>query len=323
MIKKIGVITSGGDSPGMNAAVRAIVRTAGYHHLEVFGFLQAYQGLIDNEYIPLNNRSVSNVIQRGGTIIRSARCNAFKTPEGRTRAADNLTALGIDALLVIGGDGSLKGATKLAEQWPGQIVGLPGTIDNDLWGTDHTIGYFTALDTALDAIDKIRDTADAIDRVFLVEVMGRMAGFIAEGVGISGGAEEILVPERKVDVSGLIEDIDAAKRKGKVSFIIVVAEGAYAGGAIALANELQEKSGIECRPCVLGHIQRGGSPAALDRILASKLGAYAVEQAIQGQSHVMVGVINNELVSTPLKHTWQKKKSLDPYLLSLQKILSQ
>ena len=323
MIKKLAVITSGGDSPGMNAAVRAIVRTAAHYNLEVFGFLQAYKGLIDNEYIQLNNRSVSNIIQRGGTIIRSARCKAFKTTEGRAQAAANLTRLNIDALLVIGGDGSLKGASLLADHWSGQIIGLPGTIDNDLWGTDYTIGYFTALDTALDAIDKIRDTADAIDRVFLVEVMGRMAGFIAEGVGIAGGAEETLVPERPVDVDALIENIQAAKQKGKVSFIMVVAEGAYIGGATVLAQVLQEKSGIECRPCVLGHIQRGGSPAALDRILASKLGAYAVEQAIQGQSQVMAGIINNELVLTPLDLTWNNKKSLDPYLFSLQKILSQ
>ncbi len=323
MIKKLGVITSGGDSPGMNAALRAIVRTAIHHNLEVFGFLQAYKGLIDNAYVELNSRSVSNIIQRGGTIIRSARCQAFKTPEGRTQAAANLTALDIDALLVIGGDGSLKGATKLAEHWSGQIIGLPGTIDNDLWGTDYTIGYFTALDTALDAIDKIRDTADAIDRVFLVEVMGRMAGFIAEGVGVSGGAEEILVPERTVDLDNLIQDINRAKQKGKVSFIMIVAEGAYPGGASALSQALEAQSGITCRPCILGHIQRGGSPAALDRILASKLGAFAVEQALQGQSHVMVGINSNELVVTPMAQTWQNKKTLDPYLLKLQKILSQ
>ena len=323
MIKKLGIITSGGDSPGMNAALRAIVRTAIHHKIQVFGFLQAYKGLIDNAYVELNSRSVSNIIQRGGTIIRSARCQAFKTPEGRTQAAANLSALDIDALLVIGGDGSLKGATKLAEHWSGQIIGLPGTIDNDLWGTDYTIGYFTALDTALDAIDKIRDTADAIDRVFLIEVMGRMAGFIAEGVGISGGAEEILVPERTVDLDNLIQDINRAKQKGKVSFIIIVAEGAYPGGASALSQALEAQSGIECRPCILGHIQRGGSPAALDRILASKLGAYAVEQALQGQSHVMVGINSNELIVTPMAQTWQNKKMLDPYLLKLQKILSQ
>ena len=322
-MKRIAVITSGGDSPGMNAALRAIVRTAASHNLEVFGFLQAYKGLIDNDYVQLNSRSVSNIIQRGGTIIRSARCKAFKTPAGRAQAAANLMLLKIDALLVIGGDGSLKGASLLAEHWEGQIIGLPGTIDNDLWGTDYTIGYFTALDTALEAIDKIRDTADAIDRVFLVEVMGRMAGFIAEGVGIAGGAEETLVPERPLDVDALIEDIQLAKQKGKVSFIMIVAEGAYEGGVTILGQELQQKSGIECRPCILGHIQRGGSPVALDRILASKLGAYAVEQAMHGHSQVMAGIINNELVLTPMEQTWKNKKSLDSYLFSLQKILSQ
>ncbi|MFC1747950.1 6-phosphofructokinase [Pseudomonadota bacterium] len=323
MIKRIAVITSGGDSPGMNAALRAIVRTATYNNIEVFGFMQAYKGMIDNDYIQLNSRSVANTIQRGGTIIRSARCEEFKTPEGRDKAAANLKALEIEALLVIGGDGSLQGASLLAEHWPGQIIGLPGTIDNDLWGTDYTIGYFTALDTALDAIDKIRDTADAIDRVFLIEVMGRMAGFIAEGVGIAGGAEETLVPEREIDIDAMISHIDTAKRKGKVSFIVVIAEGAYPGGAVALSKTLEEKSGIGCRACVLGHIQRGGSPSALDRILASQLGSYSVEQAIQGQTLVMAGIINNELTLTPLEKTWQHKKSLNSYLFGLQKILSQ
>lgn len=323
MIKRIAVITSGGDSPGMNAALRAIVRTAVYYEIEVFGFLQAYKGLIENSYIQLDGRSVSNIIQRGGTIIRSARCPEFKTPKGRAQAAANLNALNIDALLVIGGDGSLKGASLFAEQWQGQTIGLPGTIDNDLWGTDYTIGYFTALDTALDAIDKIRDTADAIDRVFLIEVMGRMAGFIAEGVSVAGGAEETLVPERPVDIESLIKSIKGAKQKGKVSYIMVVAEGAYDGGATALAQQLQEKSGIECRPCVLGHVQRGGSPAALDRILASKLGSYAVEQAMQGKTQVMAGIINNELLMTPMEQAWKNKKPLDAYLVSMQKMLSQ
>ncbi|MEJ2179308.1 MAG: ATP-dependent 6-phosphofructokinase, partial [Gammaproteobacteria bacterium] len=232
--------------------MRAVVRTATHYDLEVFGFMHAYQGLINNNFINLNNRSVSNIIQRGGTILRSARCKAFRTPEGRAQSAENLSRLEIDALLVIGGDGSLRGAHALSEIWPGQIIGLPGTIDNDLFGTDYTIGFFTALDTALDAIDKIRDTADAIDRVFVVEVMGRMAGFIAEGVGIAGGAEEILVPERSVEMQSLVDDIQHAKAKGKVSFIIVVAEGAYQGGAATLATELEDKSGVECRPCILG-----------------------------------------------------------------------
>lgn len=323
MVKKIAVLTSGGDSPGMNAAIRAVVRTATHSKLETIGIMQGYQGLVENLTIPLNNRSVSNIIQRGGTILRSARSEAFRTVEGRAQAVETLSNLDIDALLVIGGDGSMRGLKALSEQWSGQVIGLPGTIDNDLFGTDYTIGYFTALDTALDAIDKIRDTADAIDRVFLVEVMGRMAGFIAQGVGIAGGAEEILVPEQEVKLESLAQDIMSAKRKGKVSFIIVVAEGAYEGGASLLSQTLEQQTGIECRPCILGHIQRGGSPAALDRILATKLGAFAVQQAVQGLSNVMVGLINQQLVGTSLEQTWQQKKPLDPYLFELEAILAQ
>ncbi len=321
-ISKIAVLTSGGDAPGMNAAIRAIVRTAIHHQLQVAGVQKGYYGLVHNEFANMNNRSVSNIIQRGGTILRSARCQTFRTEEGQRQAAKNLQSNDIDALFVIGGDGSLQGAHNLANHWPGQIIGLPGTIDNDLSGTDYTIGYFTALDTALDAIDKIRDTADAIDRVFLVEVMGRMAGFIAAGAGVAGGAEEILVPERSVDINALVGDITAAKEKGKVSFIMIVAEGAYPGGATALSIELEKKSGIECRPCILGYIQRGGSPAALDRILATKLGTFSVEQALQGVSGVMTGIINSEFVTTPLKQTWANRKPLDPYLFELQRIMS-
>ena len=322
-VHKIGVLTSGGDAPGMNAATRAIVRTATYYGLDVIGFMKGYYGLVNNEFIELNNRSVSNTIQRGGTFLRSARCQEFRTEEGRKQAARNLEQLGVDTLLVIGGDGSLRGAHLLTEVWQGQVIGLPGTIDNDLAGTDYTIGFFTALDTALDAIDKLRDTADAIDRVFIVEVMGRMAGFIAQGDGIGGGAEEIIVPEYAFDIDVISEHIELAKNKGKVSFIMVLAEGAYEGGATALSQVLTEKTGIACRPCVLGYIQRGGSPAALDRILATKLGAYAVEAALQGVSGVMVGLINKELSLTPLEKTWTEKKPLDAYLEKIQPILAQ
>lgn len=322
-MKRLAVLTSGGDSPGMNAAIRAVVRTASHYQMDTIGIIRGYQGLVDGLSMELNNRSVSNTIQRGGTILRSARSQDFKTPEGRARAAANLQAWQADALLVIGGDGSMRGLQALSAQWPGQVIGLPGTIDNDLYGTDYTIGYFTALDTALDAIDKIRDTADAIDRVFLVEVMGRMAGFIAQGVGIAGGAEEILVPEQEVDITRIATDIVAAREKGKGSFIIVVAEGACEGGAGRLARTLEEQTGIECRPCILGHIQRGGSPAALDRILATKLGALAVEKAREGVSGVMVGLHSEQLVQTPLPDTWGKKKPLDDYLFSLERILAQ
>jgi len=322
-IRKFGVLTSGGDAPGMNACIRAVVRNATHHGAQLVGFMNGYSGLVNNQYVEMNNRSVSNIIQRGGTILRSARCMEFKTEEGRKVAADNLTALEVDTLFVIGGDGSLRGAHLLSQQWQGNVIGLPGTIDNDLYGTDYTIGFFTALDTALDAIDKIRDTADAFDRVFLVEVMGRMAGFIAQYVGVGGGAEEILVPEHKADLQVMSEHILAAKAKGKISYIIVVAEGAWDGGATNLAQELQQKTGLECRPCVLGHIQRGGSPATLDRLLATKLGAYAVDIAMQNQTGVMVGECNHDLVTTPLEQTWSKKKLLDKYLSEIHKIMAQ
>ncbi|MCK4792216.1 MAG: 6-phosphofructokinase [Desulfobacteraceae bacterium] len=321
--RKLGVLTSGGDAPGMNACIRAVVRTASYYGMQVVGFKQGYSGLVHNDYIDMDNRSVSNIIQRGGTILRSARCMEFKTEDGRQQAADNLTSLGLDTLLVIGGDGSLRGADLLSQQWDGNVIGLPGTIDNDLYGTDHTIGFFTALDTAQDAIDKIRDTADSFDRIFLVEVMGRMAGFIAQCVGVGGGAEEILVPEQKIKLESICEHIAAAKEKGKVSYIIVVAEGAWDGGAISLANDLQNRTGLECRPCVLGHIQRGGSPSTLDRLLATKLGAYAVEMAIENQTGVMVGECKHDLVMTPLEQTYSNKKPLNEYLSKIHTFLVQ
>lgn len=319
--RKLAVLTSGGDAPGMNACIRAVVRTATHYGAEVVGFEQGYHGLVYNHYVEMNNRSVSNIIQRGGTILRSARCQEFKTEEGRALAAKHLTDLSVDTLLVIGGDGSLQGLHLLSQQWDGKVIGLPGTIDNDLYGTDYTIGFFTALDTAQDAIDKIRDTADAFDRVFLVEVMGRMAGFIAQHVGMGGGAEEILVPEKKIELPEMCQHIMAAKQKGKISYIIVVAEGAWQGGAITLAHALQQQTGLECRPCVLGHIQRGGSPTTLDRLLATKLGAYAVEMAMQNQSGVMVGESDHQLISTPLEQTWSNKKPLDEYLFKIHKML--
>lgn len=322
-IKKIAILTSGGDAPGMNAAVRAIVRTASHYNLQTIGYMEGYSGLLNNNYVQLNNRSVSNIIQRGGTILRSARCKEFRTEDGRKRAADNLSALGVDALLVIGGDGSLRGAHLLQSECGVNVIGLPGTIDNDLYGTDYTIGFFTALDTALESIDKIRDTADAFDRVFLVEVMGRMAGFLALYSGIGGGSEEILVPERPADIETMCAHILAAKQKGKISYIIIVAEGAWQGGATDLAKQLQAKTELECRPCVLGHIQRGGSPDTLDRILATKLGAFAVETALAGHSDVMVGQVSHDLITTPLPQTWENKKELDPYLFKIQEMLVQ
>ncbi len=332
--RNVGIITSGGDAPGMNAAIRAITRTALKNGIGVIGFYRGYEGIIHNTYEILERASVANIVQRGGTILRSARCAEFMTPEGRDKAARTLRDLAVDVLFVIGGDGSLKGAQALRENWDGQVIGLPGTIDNDLNGTDYTIGYFTALDTALHAIDKVRDTADAFERIFLVEVMGRMAGFIALGVGIGCGAEEVLVPEREFDLGALIKRIQDSRAAGKLSCIIVVAEGVVHRGvrsideritihdSSVLAKEIQRETGLESRAVVLGHIQRGGNPAALDRMLASMLGTYAVEAAIDGASGVMVGVRSQQRCLVPLEETWSERKPLDDYMLRVQKMLA-
>ena len=332
--RRVGILTSGGDAPGMNAAIRAITRTAIKKEIEVIGFYRGYDGVVNKLYDPLDRRSVANIVQRGGTILRSARSKEFMTPEGRDKAAANLRELGIGTLFVIGGDGSLKGAHALREHWDGQVIGLPGTIDNDLSGTDFTIGYFTALDTALQAIDKVRDTADAFERVFLIEVMGRMAGFIALGVGIGCGAEEVLVPEQEFELRSLIDRICRSKETGKLSCIIIVAEGIVHRGVRSLderitihdtgmlAKEIQQHTGLECRAVILGHIQRGGNPAALDRMLASTLGAFAVEQALAGATEIMVGVRAQELCTVPLEETWAQHKPLDPYQLKVQDLLA-
>ena len=332
--RRVGILTSGGDAPGMNAAIRAITRTALGENLEVIGFYRGYDGVVNKLYVELDRRSVANIVQRGGTMLRSARSKEFMTPEGRDKAAANLRELGVDVLFVIGGDGSLKGANALMQHWDGQVIGLPGTIDNDLDGTDFTIGYFTALDTALQAIDKVRDTADAFERVFLIEVMGRMAGFIALGVGIGCGAEEVLVPEQEFNLRDLIGRIQATKRTGKLSCIIIVAEGIVHRGVRSidgritihdttmLAKEIQTHTGLDSRAVILGHIQRGGNPAALDRILASTLGAYAVEQALAGASEIMVGVQARQLCAVPLQETWKDHKPLDEFQLKVQRLLA-
>lgn len=320
--KTIAIITSGGDAPGMNACIRALTRTALANGMRVIGFEHGFTGILNRQFRELHSRSVSNIIQRGGTILGSARCAEFMEPEGRELAAKNLTDVGVDILFVIGGNGSLRGAHQLMKTWSGQIIGLPGTIDNDLAGTDYTIGYFTALDTALDAIDKIRDTADAFDRIFLIEVMGREAGFIAQMVGIASGAEDILIPEEKTTLKQISNRLIKAKKTGKQSYIIVVAEGAFEGGAVVLAEKLSKTSGFPCHACVLGHIQRGGSPAISDRILATKLGAFAVEAAMEGANGVMCGEVNNKLVLTLFKETWRLKKTLDPFLLRVNEIVA-
>jgi 6-phosphofructokinase 1 len=320
-MKKIGVFTSGGDAPGMNACVRAVVRNGIYNGLEVVGIQYGYEGMIEGRFVDLQARSVSNIIQRGGTILRTARSEHFRTKEGREQAAKNLKAAGIEGLVAIGGDGTFQGATLLSEEHQIPIIGVPGTIDNDLFGTDYTIGYDTAVNTAMEAIDKIRDTAASHDRLFYVEVMGRDAGFIAMDVGISSGSEHIAIPETHTNIQDLKEALMASKAH-KSSAIIIVAEGEESGGALSLAEKIKDAAGYDYRICVLGHIQRGGSPTARDRLLASRLGVAAVDALIEGQSGVMVGEIHGKICFTPLRDTWTKRKTIDKDLWRLAKILA-
>ncbi|SEH89804.1 6-phosphofructokinase 1 [Rheinheimera pacifica] len=327
MIKRVGVLTSGGDAPGMNAAIRAIVLTGAAYNIDIIGFRHGFNGLLDDDYQTLLPQHVQNIIQHGGTILKSARCKALHTPEGAKQAAEALQRLQLDALVVIGGDGSFRGALAIAEHYHGQIIGVPGTIDNDVDGTDYTIGFATAIDTALDAIDKIRDTADAFERIFLVELMGRHSGYITLSAGIAGGAEQIICPEfgalQPEDLKTLIAPVQRAQLlRGKSSYIIVVAENSYPGGTTALAEALSTALGIECRACILGHIQRGGSPVGADRILATKLGAYAIEQLVLGANLMMAGEINQQAVLYPMAQTGAKKKQIDPYLVRWQQTIA-
>ncbi|HEY0922424.1 ATP-dependent 6-phosphofructokinase [Rheinheimera pacifica] len=327
MIKRVGVLTSGGDAPGMNAAIRAIVLTGAAYNIDIIGFRHGFNGLLDDDYQTLLPQHVQNIIQHGGTILKSARCKALHTPEGAKQAAEALQRLQLDALVVIGGDGSFRGALAIAEHYHGQIIGVPGTIDNDVDGTDYTIGFATAIDTALDAIDKIRDTADAFERIFLVELMGRHSGYITLSAGIAGGAEQIICPEfgtlQPDDLKTLIAPVQRAQLlRGKSSYIIVVAENSYPGGTTALAEALSSALGIECRACILGHIQRGGSPVGADRILATKLGAYAIEQLVLGANLMMAGEINQQAVLYPMAQTGAKKKQIDPYLVRWQQTIA-
>ena len=325
-MRKIAVLTSGGDAPGMNACIRAIVLTAEHFGIQVIGYKHGFNGLLDQEYLPLKSRNVANIIQRGGTILRSARCLTFKSDEAVKLAAKNLNALGIEALLIIGGDGSFRGANHLSQHWQGQVIGLPGTIDNDIFGTDTTIGYFTAIETALDSIDKVRDTADAFERIFLVEVMGRHAGFIGLNAALASASDQVLVPELCTDlhteVDNIVSHLQAAMTKrGNCSYIIVTAENLWPGGVTNLAQTLHEKTKLECRPVILGHVQRGGSPVSQDRILATKLGAFAVEQAIAGNTNIMVGEQNSIVLTHPIEISWRQRKPLDPYLVKIQQEL--
>lgn len=321
-MKHIAILTSGGDAPGMNAAIRAVVRTSIYHKLEISGVYQGYQGLIDDELEPLIARSVANIVQRGGTMLRSARCQAFYEAEGRAKAAETLHARAIDGLVVIGGDGSFRGGHFLGQEHGIPVVGIPGTIDNDIAGTDVTIGFYTAMDIALEAIDRLRDTAASHDRLFLVEVMGRSAGHIALHVGVAGGAEAIMIPEAPMSIASLSTLLTDAEQRGKSSSIIVVAEGAYEGGATALAKAIQDSIGMDMRVTILGHIQRGGSPCTKDRVLASRLGYAAVKALLSGRRDVMVGLRNQEVVHVPLQETWQNSKGINHELVELARVLA-
>lgn len=321
-MKHIGVMTSGGDAPGMNAAIRAVVRTGIARGLRVSAIYRGYQGLLENAVEEVNARSVANIIQRGGTILRTARSREFLEPDGRRRGAEILQAHGIEGLVVIGGDGSFRGASLLDREHDVKVIGVPGTIDNDIYGTDVSIGFNTALNIALDAVDRLRDTAASHDRLFLVEVMGRNSGHIALNVGVAGGAEAILIPERKSDVGAIADSLVAAERRGKTSSIIVVAEGAFPGGAMALQQAIEARSGFEVRTSILGHIQRGGTPSTRDRVLASRLGYIAVDALIAGRSGEMVGVDKRGSVFTPLDDVWENEKPIDEQLFDLAAILA-
>ena len=316
-MKKIAVFTSGGDSPGMNACVRAVVRTAIYNKVEIMGIMRGYDGMINDDIIPLDSNSVANIIQRGGTILKSSRSEEFRTVKGRKKAFATLKKHGIEGIVCIGGNGTYTGANIFYDEFKIPSIGVPGTIDNDLFGTDFTIGYDTALNTAMEAIDKIRDTADSHNRVFLVEVMGRDSGFIALAVGIAGGAEAILVPEDHKDEKKLFQ-IFTKKRGRKKSFsIIVVAEGED-GGAISVAAKLKKKfPELDIKTTILGHIQRGGSPTARDRILSTRLGVSAVERLLEGGKNECVGMINNKIHFTTFKEAVEKRKPLPDYIVGM------
>ena len=306
----------------MNAAVRSVVRMGAHRRSSVLGFHRGFDGLMRGDFEALGPRAVSNILQRGGTILKTARSEEFETEAGLQAARRVLEEHGVGGLVIIGGDGSFHGANALSRIWDGRIIGVLATIDNDIYGTDETIGFDTALNTALEAIDRIRDTASAHERLFLVEVMGRDSGFIALNVGTAGAAEEIFVPEVVTDLDACTERLVAARDKGKTMSIIICAEGDDQGGAFATAKELERRTGFEPRVSVLGHIQRGGRPSARDRILATKLGAYAVEAIHDGETGVMVGEVRGELRATPLEESWTKKKELDRFLLELIPILA-
>ena len=318
-MKRIAVLTSGGDSPGMNAAIRAVVRTGISEGVEVIGVRHGYQGLVEGNFTLMDAGSVSGIINQGGTILHSARSLTYKTPEGFAQAVDNLHQAGIDGLIVIGGNGSQRGNYELHTRANFPVVGIASTIDNDLYGSDYTIGFDTAVNTALESVDRLRDTATSHDRIFIIEVMGRSRGFVALHVGVAGGAEAVLLPEIPWSIEEVVNTIEAGYRRGKKSFLLVVAEGAVRGEA--LAEQLNAAGGYDARATVLGHVQRGGSPSAADRLLASQLGYYAVRHLLAGHRGALVGEQNNNITTTPLEDAWSKEKPLDPELLELVHVL--
>lgn len=322
-MKKIAVLTSGGDAPGMNACLRAVIRGAIYHDIEAYGIKYGYNGLIEGDIYKMKSYSVSNIIQKGGTILKSARSKEFRTKEGREKAYYQLKRRGIEGMVVIGGDGTFTGASIFQEEYDFPITGAPGTIDNDLYGTDLTIGFDTAVNTALEAIDKIRDTANSHDRIFFIEVMGRDSGYIAVESGIGGGAELIMVPETSTTIEDVIHNLSQGRNQEKTSSIVVVAEGDEEGGAIEVVEKVRAKlQGKDLKVSILGHIQRGGAPTAMDRILGSRLGLAALEGLLSGKKSMMAGVVNNRVVYTDFKECINTSKPLDQDLLRMVKILS-
>ena len=323
-LKKIAVLTSGGDSPGMNAAVRAVVRTSVFYNINCCAVYQGYQGLIDGNMKVINARGVNNINNKGGTILKSARSLEFRTPEGRKKAYDNLKKNQIEALVVIGGDGSFTGAMIFQNEFNFPVIGIPGTIDNDIYGTNYTLGYDTAINTVVEAIDKIRDTASSHNRLFFVEVMGRDAGHIALNSGIGAGAEEILIPEENRGLEQLLESLKRSEKSGKSSSIVVVAEGDKTGKNVFEIASYVEKNlpYYEVRVSVLGHMQRGGSPSCFDRVLASRMGVHAIESLLKGESNVMVGVNNDQMELTPLEKAIKGKSEINKDLLRVTDILS-
>ncbi len=322
-IKTIGILTSGGDAPGMNAAIRAVTRSAIYSGFKVKGIYRGYRGLVDNEIVEFKTQNVSNIVQQGGTILKTARCKEFTTEAGKQQAYENMKKQEIDALVVIGGDGSLTGAREFASIYDVPIIGLPGTIDNDLYGTDHTIGYDTALNTIMWCVDRIRDTATSHERLFFIEVMGRNAGFLALNGAIASGAEAAIIPEISTEVDQLAELIQSGFRKSKNSSIVLVAESPITGGAMGLAERVRkEYPNYDVRVTILGHLQRGGSPTAQDRILASRMGAAAVDALLEGQRNVMIGEANDRIVYVPFSKAIKNDKPIDRELLETLRRLS-